>query len=65
MQYVYLVALVFSDWDGHVVSQKIMARFENMKECEYVRGTQFRNADTACLPDAQEFDKPTTKPEGE
>lgn len=65
MNYIYLVAIVFSGWDGHIVSQKIMARFNTMKECQ-VAASQFGpNTDVLCLPDAREFDERNPRTEGD
>lgn len=60
MVYWYLVSLVFSGWDGSIVSQKRMARFETLQECQAVAET-LRNADVQCLPDAIEFDRKDAK----
>ena len=59
MAYWYLMAIVYSNWDGSVVSSKKMARFKTQNECVQYLDTlpTIKRDKFLCLPDAIEIEK--------
>lgn len=54
----FLVALVLSSWDGHIVAQTKMAVYETEQECLVAKEKlKLRPQHTKCVKNAIQFDE--------
>ena len=57
----FLVALVLSSWDGHIVAQTKMAVYETEEDCLTQKAKLGFSWQTKCVENAIQFDERLTK----